>query len=111
MAVADDLVRCAQRFNRLARKTSDPATKLQLGSLADDYFRQAQELRREQTVGASRPLECSKKGGRPLNTRRGLKRVDAHRGDWSRRNSQPGTQNQVSESTHPVTSPRTLRHE
>lgn len=54
MATADDLMTSAQRFYALARTASDPTTKLQLVSLGDDYFRQANELRHEQTVGRRR---------------------------------------------------------
>ena len=46
MATADDLMTSAQRFYALARIASNATTKLQLVSLADDYFRQANEIRR-----------------------------------------------------------------
>jgi len=46
MATADDLMTSAQRFYALARVASNATTKLQLVSLADDYFRQANEIRR-----------------------------------------------------------------
>ena len=45
MAVADDLRTSAQRFYALARVASNTTTKLQLVCLADDYFRQANEMR------------------------------------------------------------------
>ena len=45
MATADDLMTSAQRFYALARVASNTTTKLQLVSLADDYFRQANEMR------------------------------------------------------------------
>lgn len=51
MATADDLMTSAQRFYALARTASNPTTKLQLVSLGDDYFRQANELRRERMIG------------------------------------------------------------
>jgi len=47
MTVADDLMTKAQRFYALAHAAANPVTKLQLVSLADDYFRQANELRHE----------------------------------------------------------------
>jgi len=55
MATADDLMTSAHRFYALVRVASDPTTKLQLVSLGDDYFRQADELRHEQTVGGDQP--------------------------------------------------------
>jgi hypothetical protein len=51
MTTADDLMGSAQRFYALARVASDTTTKLQLVCLADDYFRQANELRHEQIIG------------------------------------------------------------
>ncbi|MGB7858762.1 MAG: hypothetical protein WBL48_23025 [Pseudolabrys sp.] len=45
MATADDLMTSAQRFYALARVASNTTTKLQLVSLADDYLRQANEMR------------------------------------------------------------------
>ena len=45
MATADDLMTSAQRFYALARVASNTTTKLQLVNLADDYFRQANEIR------------------------------------------------------------------
>ena len=45
MATADDLMTIAQRFYALARVASNTTTKLQLVCLADDYFRQANEIR------------------------------------------------------------------
>ena len=45
MATADDLMTSAQRFYALARVASNTTTKLQLVNLADDYFRQANEMR------------------------------------------------------------------
>jgi hypothetical protein len=47
MATANDLRASAERFSALARKANNPATKLQLVSLAADYYRQANELRHE----------------------------------------------------------------
>ena len=47
MSIADELMIKAQRFYALAHATSNTVTKLQLVSLADDYFRQANELRGE----------------------------------------------------------------
>jgi hypothetical protein len=46
MSIADELMNKAQRFYALAHAASNPATKLQLVCLADDYVRQANELRR-----------------------------------------------------------------
>jgi hypothetical protein len=48
MTTADDLRASAQRFHELARVAFNPATKLQLICLGDDYFRQADEIKREQ---------------------------------------------------------------
>lgn len=45
MSVADDLAIIARRFYALARKASDPVTKLHLICLADSYVSQALELR------------------------------------------------------------------
>jgi hypothetical protein len=50
MAIADDLMASAQRFYALARVASNTTTKLQLVSLGDDYFRQANELRQEPMI-------------------------------------------------------------
>jgi len=50
MSIADDLMISAQRFYALARVASNATTKLQLVSLGDDYFRQANELRQEQMI-------------------------------------------------------------
>jgi hypothetical protein len=49
----------AQRFCRLARVATNAATKVQLVSLGDDYFRQADELRYEekQMLGEHRPQD------------------------------------------------------
>ncbi len=57
MATADDLMTSAQRFYLLARVAANTATKLQLVNLGDDYFRQANELKREekQIPGEHRP--------------------------------------------------------
>lgn len=57
MATADDLMTKAQRFYTLARVASNPATKLQLVNLGDDYFRQANELRREHAAGERLPKD------------------------------------------------------
>jgi hypothetical protein len=59
MATADDLMSSAQRFCRLARVATNAATKVQLVSLGDDYFRQADELRYEekQMLGEHRPQD------------------------------------------------------
>jgi len=51
MATARDLRTSAERFSTLARKAKDPATKLQLVTLAADYYRQANELRHDHLFG------------------------------------------------------------
>ena len=45
MTVADELATRARHFYALARKALDPSTKDRLVRLADDYLKQAQELR------------------------------------------------------------------
>ena len=59
MATADDLMTSAQRFYALARVASNTTTKLQLVSLADDYFRQANEFKADIVAalcsGSSKP--------------------------------------------------------
>jgi len=46
MTVADELTSKARHFYALARATLNPDTKGRLLRLADDYFKQAHELRR-----------------------------------------------------------------
>jgi hypothetical protein len=45
MAIADELMKSAQRFYTLARAATNATTKSQLVNLADDYCRQANEIR------------------------------------------------------------------
>jgi hypothetical protein len=46
VATADELAKKAQHFYGLAESTADGATKLHLASLADDYAREADEIKR-----------------------------------------------------------------
>jgi len=48
MTTADDLMTSAQRLYRISRAATDPAVTLRLVNLADDYVRQANELRHEE---------------------------------------------------------------
>jgi hypothetical protein len=45
MAIADELMKSAQRSYTLARAATNATTKSQLVNLADDYCRQANEIR------------------------------------------------------------------
>jgi hypothetical protein len=65
MALADDLMTSAQRFYALARVASNTTTKLQLVCLADDYFRQANEMRQISSLRFAQARTSQMQSGRP----------------------------------------------
>jgi hypothetical protein len=55
MAKVDELRQMAHEVYARARASLDPSTKQELLSLADDYLKQAEELRRGHVVQAAFP--------------------------------------------------------
>jgi len=70
MTVADELATRARHFYALARKALDPSTKDRLVRLADDYLKQAHELRQANTFTPIPQINTSFKrpGNKPPDT-------------------------------------------
>jgi hypothetical protein len=65
MATVDDLWHMAHNLYARARSSADPAAKLQLMRAADDYLKQANDIRRSQVIKAEFP-----KAGFPKSERK-----------------------------------------
>ncbi len=66
MATVDELWQIAHNLYGRARSSGDPATKLRLMRAADDYLKQANDIRRGQVVKAEFPKAEFPKAERKL---------------------------------------------
>lgn len=62
MTTVDELWQMAHNLYARARSSSDPATKRMLMQAADDYLRQANDIRRRQIIKAEFPRSDRKLG-------------------------------------------------